>query len=706
MNARLFRLGLYAILASAGSGSTALAQNIALDELVVTATGRPELRTHLAGTTQVIDKEQIRRSTATSVTDLLAESAVGFFSQWSPGQTSINIRGAATDGQGRDFRSQILVLINGHRAGTANLSKLSPADVERIEIVRGPSSVIYGSQNMGGVINIIMKTGLTAPGTFVEGMAGSWDLYQGRLQNGGVRNGIDWYAGINGGTRGDYHVGGGGREFNTPWNRAGATASLGYQINETNRVDFNARTDGIYDAGFRGSAANIFNKEDRFNRSFDFAYQGRTKDSQLDWYFQTYGVTDVDDFRYAVPSAGTTLDHNRRQQDIVGARAQPRVRPFEGNELLLGWDTERSWLRSDRLRRPTAASPQDNNQSEEVNAFYFEDAQRLFGDRVIVRGGVRKTYGTTSFDPTPNLTNQVPGQKDYQATTYATGASYQALEWLSFRVGASSGFRAPTATDLAANFIATPIGNFIFGNPNLQPETAEQIEAGATVLWNGSLRFDAAVFQNIISDRITTLRRGTSNISDTINNPGNILVQGVEFQLDTDVLKTFGVKAGPWRWSVFGNGYYNFHMVDEGAPATANTTKPQRIYQYQAAIGTRFGQSGGEVWRPWSFQILGVLRGPMWYDTEEVLLIPLGEPSSTFIHRKDTFWVWNLRGEVEAFPGVKFFGAVNNLFDINQHPIFIALDQFPCIAAPASQNGACGNSMPGREFIVGFQGRF
>ncbi|MGO7771011.1 TonB-dependent receptor plug domain-containing protein, partial [Rhizobium ruizarguesonis] len=76
-----------------------------------------------------------------------------------------NLRGASTDGQGRDFRSQVLVLVNGRRAGTANLSKLSPSDVERIEIVRGPSSVIYGSQAMGGVVNIIMKTGATAPGT-------------------------------------------------------------------------------------------------------------------------------------------------------------------------------------------------------------------------------------------------------------------------------------------------------------------------------------------------------------------------------------------------------------------------------------------------------------------------------------------------------------------------------------------------------------
>ena len=126
----------------------ATAPNLKLPEVVVTATGYATPVNRIAGTVQIIDQDAIARSTAKSVTGLLAENAVGFMSEWSPGQTSINIRGAATEGQGRDFKSQILILINGHRAGTANVSKLSIADVERIEIVRGPSSVVYGSQNM------------------------------------------------------------------------------------------------------------------------------------------------------------------------------------------------------------------------------------------------------------------------------------------------------------------------------------------------------------------------------------------------------------------------------------------------------------------------------------------------------------------------------------------------------------------------------
>ena len=319
-----------------------------MTEIVVTATGRPIDATRFAGTLQVIPQERIANSTAKSVTDLLAENAVGFMSEWSAGQTSINIRGASTEGQGRDFRSQILILINGHRAGTANVSKLSIADVERIEIVRGPSSVVYGSQNMGGVINIILKTGRTAPGTFVEAATGSWNLLQGRLQRGEVLENFDYYLGIQGGMQSNYSVGGGSAEYNTAWNRAGGSGAFGYAFDDNNRVDVLVRTDGIYDAGFRGSSANLFSTDvSRFNRSIDVTYNGKSPDGRMSLMFQAYYVQDVDDLDQPQPtstasaaSGRTTLDRNRRQLDIVGTRFQPGVKPFEGNNLIVGAKSE------------------------------------------------------------------------------------------------------------------------------------------------------------------------------------------------------------------------------------------------------------------------------------------------------------------------------------------------------------------------------
>lgn len=691
-----------------------------LPSIVVTATGRPEEVSRIAGTLQVIPQERIARSTAKSVTDLLGENAVGFMSEWTAGQTSINIRGASTEGQGRDFKSQILILINGHRAGTANVSKLSPADVERIEIVRGPSSVVYGSQNMGGVINIILKTGRTAPGTQLEASTGSWSLLQGRAQTGGTSGKYDWYFGAEGGSRQDYNRSGNVTEQNTHWTRYGGTGALGYQIDDDQRIDLTVRSDGIYNAGFRGSSSNVFAFDNRYNQSADLTYNGKTPGGRGTLFFQAYYVRDVDDLSNPSPLSALNsfgnrsyIDRNRRQLDIVGTRFQPGYKPWAGNELLIGIDWEHSTLRSNRFRLTNAVSnqpsPQDNNQTDNVFGFYVEDAQRFFDDRLTVRGGVRQTIGSTAIDWTPNAPTLIPATNNYRATTYSVGATFQVNDWLNTRVGASSGFRAPTATELGANFTVTPIGTTILGNPNLLPETSHQIEAGATANWNAG-RFDLAIFQNIISNRIqavTISSVGGVVIQQQQNNPGNVIVQGLEFQADTSIIRTLGLDVpASWNWTLFGNGYYNFKMIDYGAPPAYGTDTATRINQYEAAIGTRFGQADVEM--PWNVQLLGVLRGPMWYNTEESLnpLLYPGQIRSSTVYRKAPFWVWNMSGEIEVRKGVKLFAALNNIFDVNDHPIFIGLDSSPCGNNLVNQNGACGNSLPGREVIVGAKVRF
>ena len=696
------------------------APNLRLPEVVVTATGYATPVSQIAGTVQIIDQDAIARSTAKSVTGLLAENAVGFMSEWSPGQTSINIRGAATEGQGRDFKSQVLILINGHRAGTANVSKLSIADVERIEIVRGPSSVVYGSQNMGGVINIIIKNGRTAPGTFIEAGAGSWGLLEGKLQNGGTAKSVDWYVGLAGGTQNNYQVGGGSTQQNTAWTRAGGTAAFGWQIDSNQRIDMTARTDGIYDAGFVGSSANIFAYDTRVNRTFDFNYNAKTSDERGHVFFQAYYAQDIDDLNNPSPLSAlnsvatrTTVDHNRRQLDIVGTRFQPRYKIGFGNELLLGMDWERSWITSNRNRAGNAPvvqlSPQDNNQTENVVGFYAEDSQNLFDDRVTLRGGIRQTLGATTLNATPWAPTLIPNTVNYQATTYSVGATARVTDWFNARVGASSGFRAPTATELGANFTTTPIGTTIFGNPHLLPETSHQMELGGT-LTSRTARFDAVVFQNIISNRIapvTTSSVGGVVIQTQMNNPADIVVQGVEFQAEADVIQSLHLPVSPdWRWRFYGSGYYNFKMVDYGAVPAAGTNQATRINQYEAAIGTQFGQAGTEI--PWNINVLGIFRGPMWYNTEESLspaFFP-GQIRNTTVYTKSAFTVWNTRAEVEVRKGVNLFLAVNNIFDVNQSPVFIATNQYPCTANIANQNGSCGNSMAGREIWAGVQIRW
>ncbi len=690
-----------------------------LDDLVVTATRRPEPRSSLAGTVQVIHEAAIRASTAQNLTDLLAENAVGFFSEWTPGQTSINIRGGSSDGQGRDFRSQVLVLVNGRRAGTANLSKLSPAEVARIEVIRGPASVVYGSQAIGGVINLILRDGLNSPGGRAEIRTGSWGLLDGRVGQGGVLpdSGADYYLGVAGGRRDSYSAGGGGEQGGTQWNRLGALAALGVQTG-LGRLGTTVRTEGIYDAGFRGSAWNTTNREDRTNASADVTLDGGTPDDRLRWLGQFYAVRDQDDLRWrspvqrsaaGLPVRGTDRDHNERTLDILGLRLQPSMRLWRGAELVAGLDLEHATLRSTRTRVglpgsgiTTQVSPFDNDQTEQTLGLFSELSQRLLDDRLTLRAGVRQSWGETQLDATDNQPLLRLRSASYDATTWSAGASLRVAEGAVLRANAATGFRAPTATDLAADFTALG-GGRTFGNPDLKPETSVQYEVGSA-LFRPGWRADLALFQNTISDRITTSPRpGVANTSDYVNNPGDIVVRGLELQWQGDVARALGITD--WRWTTFANASWNFDMVDEGSrlSPTVNTRTAQRMYRYQAALGTTVGQPR------WDVTVTGILRGPMYYDTEENLVVPEAEPYRSFIHRKDPVWVWNLRGSFQpapdAAPGLRVFGAVNNLFDTNYHPIFIATAGSGEADARFA-NGGLGNSAPGREFLAGLRVSF
>ena len=706
------------------AASSALAQDQApkaLNEVFVTATARAEDKSRIAATTQTIDRADIERSSAKSLTDLLAENAVGFLSEWTAAQTSLNLRGAATDGQGRDYRGQVAVLLNGRRAGTANLSKLSLSDVERIEIVRGPASVVYGSQNMGGVINIILRNGASGGSNRVQVQGGSWDGWRTEAQISGQNDQWDWYIGANAGGRDDYDAGSGGTEMkNTSWKRRGATGALGWQLADLHRVELQLRTDGIYNAGFRGSGANVYSRDNRYNQSADLKYEGALPGERISWLAHLYSFSDVDEFNWASPVIksgvnavpGTSRDYNHRALDATGLRFQPRIRVTDTNDLLLGFDYEKNRLRSERERNampggPTGqVAPYDNNQTEHTKALYFEDAQNLFDNRVTVRAGVRKTWGETRFDQTPNVPMAVTTARDYDKTTWSTGATWKVADAWSLRTGASTGFRAPTASELSADFTAVG-GGRIFGNPNLKPESSKQFEVGTTFR-QSAWKVDAALFQNTISDRIITVSRGsTTNTSDYANNAADIVARGLELSANADVGKLLNASLGGHTLTAFGNGYYHFEMKDKGAAASANTDKVQRMYKFEAAAGLRLARGMDRNAGDWSAQLSALLRGPMWYDTEENLLIPQGEPSSTYIHRKGAFTDWNLRADYRVSRSVKLFGGINNLFNLNRSPIFIAQSRAGgCIANPIFQNGGCGTSMPGREWTLGLQAEF
>ncbi|HEY7771862.1 MAG TPA: TonB-dependent receptor, partial [Marinagarivorans sp.] len=610
----------------------------------------------------------------------------------------INIRGGATDGQGRDFRGQVLVLVDGRRAGTANISKLSKSDLARVEILRGPSSVIYGSQALGGVINLITRDGTNTQGGALNVETGSWDKQSADLYYGGGNATWKLFGSASYASQNDYESAG-GKMKNTAWDRHGFSFGTVYSPSDSHRFELAGRAAGVYNAGFRGSSWDFDNYDDRYNRSLDLSYIGEF--SKLSVSSHLYKVEDVEDFFWGSEASGIDLDNNRRELNILGLRNSLRANISAYTSVLIGLDVEQSKLENSRERRALDShswqviAPFDNNQDETLYAVYGEASQSFVNERVTLRAGARHTRSAQTSVPTQGVADASENREQFHYSTYSAGVNYALTESWSLRTGVASGFRAPTATEYAADFELV-LGGQKLGNPDLNPENSRQFELGA--YFNGDQNvLDVALFSTRIEDRITSDVVGqtdSGSISRYVNSRDNAELTGIDLNHSFNLADNLNLNGLSLLSTL--SGSYHFTMNDEGE-TDLNSDKLQRIYKYQFSASLDVSQSD-----VWSVSLQGVLRGPVWYQTEERLLIPEGEPDSNWVHQKEPFWVWNLRGSYQ-FARYRLYSGINNLFDKDEHPLFIALNREPYISDPTRSNGGRGNSLPGRNVYIGMR---
>lgn len=138
-----------------------------IDEIVVTATRYPTALSNIALATMVIDREELDKLHPLSLAEILKHYAgIDIKDYGTTGSVStIAIRGIQANG--------VLVLLNGHplnsvTAGIADLSSVNSNGIERIEIVKGPVSSIYGANALGGVVNIITKKNYKSPELYMK----------------------------------------------------------------------------------------------------------------------------------------------------------------------------------------------------------------------------------------------------------------------------------------------------------------------------------------------------------------------------------------------------------------------------------------------------------------------------------------------------------------------------------------------------------
>jgi outer membrane receptor protein involved in Fe transport len=150
-------------------------KTVNLQEFVVIGTRSPQKTANLTQKIQVIDRETIQKMNVSDITDILKQAAGVDVVEYPGLLSGISIRGLRPQTGGLNMK--VLILIDGRPAASTNLAMIDANNIERIEVLSGPASAIYGPQAMGGVVNIVTmhSRGILAGNVSVSaGSFGSW----------------------------------------------------------------------------------------------------------------------------------------------------------------------------------------------------------------------------------------------------------------------------------------------------------------------------------------------------------------------------------------------------------------------------------------------------------------------------------------------------------------------------------------------------
>jgi vitamin B12 transporter len=434
------------------------ATKVVAPEVVVTATRLPQPQTQSVQPTIVITAEEIAQSGQRTLVEVLQSlGGVEIASNGGFGQvSSVFIRGANS--------SHTLVLVDGIRlnsatAGTTAFENIPIGQIERIEIVAGPVSSLYGSDAIGGVIQIFTRSGKYSPGKNITVGAGRYNT---RTVSSGINSAVD------------------NTEFSLNF---GHFEADGFDATKAT-IPFgqhNSDKDGYRNTNISGKIAHHFGETGEIGVTL-FQSEGNT-------HFDNGTATD--DVNHQTLSAYSLYSRNKIMKDW-----QSLIRIGEGrdNSVVTGASPS-----STRTRQPQLTWQNDIKLGPGTAIAGVEYlAQHIKSDTAYTQTyrTIKSVFGGYSGDYRSHGW-QVNARHDSNSqfgnhTTGTLGYAYRLTSAFRLRTSAGTAFKAPTFNDLYF-----PGSN----NPNLRPERSRNKEAGLDYQV-GDHRFGAAYFINQITDLI------------------------------------------------------------------------------------------------------------------------------------------------------------------------------------------------------------
>lgn len=527
------RAALVGCLLSGTAMTSAFAQDIALDEIVVTASGFEQNVADAPASISVITAEELEKGNFSNLSDALRE-VQGVVTTGIAAEKDIQIRGLP--GQ------YTLILVDGKRQGTRDArpngssgyeqSFIPPLSaIERIEVVRGPMSSLYGSDAMGGVVNIITKKvgdvwggSVTAEGTVNEHSKYGNDQQLSFYLNGPIvadRLGLQlWGRGYN-------------REGTSV--EDGANGSQEYDL--TGRLTFtpDANNDIMLEMGTsqieaRPYDATSYTDHDRDHWSL--SHVGRYGSAQTDLSFSQEKGQRTSYSREGVTEGYLKSD---RAPEITNSTLDGKVTlPFTlagEHTATLGGQYIEAELKD---QNPGTGSTATETFSVDQWSVFAEDEWQIT-DTFALTGGLRHTEHEQFGG---HLTPRIYGV-------------WSATDTLTVKGGISTGYRTPELRQTVDGYYYTTQrgAGVIVSNPDLKPEESLSYELAA--LWdNGPLNLSGTIFRTEFKDKIesfntgeTIIVEGTSYNRWEYRNVQEALIQGIELTADYEISPSLDVRG-------------------------------------------------------------------------------------------------------------------------------------------------------------------
>ncbi len=509
-----------------------------IEEVTVQVSRMEQKLKNLPQKVEIISSSLIKSLPAENLAEVLKRTTNLDIIQYPGLSATIGMRGFSPSAHSRSYT---LLLINGKPAGTNNLATINLDNVEQIEIVKGSYSVLYGSDAMGGVVNIITKKGGTTPEGHLSVESGSF----------GYRKFSGNFTG-NSGEKLTYGLGY-SRQEQTKDYRIGQKNLLKISDVDKLMLDKASFGDAMDNSQYELNSANAFvnydiSKQWKINAegAYTFAYDVETAGN----YWGTYGQSKKDvnrlnlyvtleqnsaknQFRF---SPYYTNDQNPNYSDNTdkgfisfkstvkeyGYQLQDNYKLGKLN-VLLGTDLKVYDYQSNRFSViGTPADPyKPNNKFTNVAAF----SQVAYSVKNLdVNAGVRFDRFTYHIDANDGL-KAPEADANYNTLNPSLGAQYQFLK--NFKAHASFGtaFSVPDAFKVAGKY--TVSGKSYIGNPDLDPEKSRTTDFGLGYSSaKNSLRFDVSYFQTLHDHKIVEEKLASGEY--TYTNANESKMEGIE----------------------------------------------------------------------------------------------------------------------------------------------------------------------------------